>query len=70
MLRTRRPEQPRRPDGAAGARQDPDADLGETEHGGPVGDSQVGRKSELEAAAETIPMERADRRLRQARDTS
>ncbi len=61
-------EKARRAHGSARAREDADPDLREAEHGALVGDSEVGRERELEAAAEAVAVDRGERRLRQRRE--
>ena len=65
LLGARGAEEARDPRGAARAREDAEADLGEAELRGVVGDPEVGGERELEPAAEAVAVDRADRRLRE-----
>ena len=68
LLRPGRPDRPNEAVCPSRARQDPDLHLGEPEHGGFVGHAKVRGEGELEPAAEAVPVDRADARLRERRD--
>jgi hypothetical protein len=68
LLRPRRADEPHQPMRSARAGEDADADLRQGERRARLGDPEVRRQRELEAAAEAVAGDRADRRLGETSD--